>query len=79
VKCLGDREDRRTLPFRAGRSFVIAIVARWMLVAVLADVEVQMEESCSKLAVAVPVTGGVQTETSNADDDCQAQNRAGQS
>ena len=60
---------------------MIAIVVSRVLVAVMlviADVKVEMEEACGKLAVAVPVTGGVQAKTADADDHCQTQNRAGQ-
>lgn len=49
-----------------------------MTVTVLANVEVEMEEGCGKLAVAVPVAAGVQAETADADDNRQAQDRASQ-
>ncbi len=56
---------------------VSRVLVAVMLVLVIADVKVEMEEACGKLAVAVPVAGGVQAKTADADDYCQAQNRTG--
>jgi len=62
---------------------VIAIVVSRVLVAVmlvlvLADVKVEVEEACAKLAVTVPIAGGVYAETADADDHSQRKDRAGQ-
>ena len=48
------------------------------LVLVIADVEVKMEEAGAKLAVAVPVAGGVETETADTHDSRYTQDRTGQ-
>jgi hypothetical protein len=54
------------------------IVVGRMIVAVIADVEVEVEETGVELTVAVPVARRVEAETANEDDDGHAQDRAGQ-
>ena len=80
---MGDRENRRSFPVFVGGSVVIVIVMGRVIVAVtlvivIADVEVKVEEAGAKLAVAVPVLGGVETETAGTDDGDHPQDRAGQ-
>ena len=62
---------------------MIVIVVGWVIVAVIlvlviADVEVEVEEAGAKLTVAVPVAGGMETETADTDDGQHAQGWAGQ-
>jgi hypothetical protein len=66
------------LLLRVGRGFVIVIVASRMIVAMLADVEVEVEEAGVELTVAVPVARRVEAETANENDDGHAQDRSGQ-
>lgn len=62
--------------FFVSRSFVIVVC--WMFVGVLTDVEVEVEEACAELPVAVPIADGVEAETADANGNSQRQDRAGQ-
>ena len=80
---VGDRENRRSFPVFVGGSVVIVTIMGRVIVAVplvlvIADVEVKVKEAGTKLAVAVPVLGGVETETTGTDDGHHTQDRAGQ-
>ncbi len=78
MECLGDSEHRRSAPIRVGRGVAIVVVATGMVVVVVTNIEVEVEEAGAELAVPVPVAGGVKTETANADDGHQADDRSGQ-
>ncbi len=57
---------------------VSRVLVAVMLVLVIADVEVEVEEAGAQLTVAVPVAGGMETETSGTDNCHHAQDRTGQ-
>lgn len=73
---LGDCEHSCSLLLCVGRGLVI-VVGR-MMVAMLADVEVEVEETGAERAVPMPIACGVQAQTADAEDDGHAQDRAGQ-
>ena len=77
-KGLSDGEDRRTLLFCVDRSVVVVIVMGRMIVAVFSDMEVEVEETGAKRAVPMPIAGGVQAQTADADGRSQRHDRAGQ-
>ena len=82
VKSVDDRESGRALLIPVGRGVVIMMVASRMsvaamLVAVIADVEVEVEEAGAELAMPVPIAGGVEAETADEDQNNQTKGRSG--
>jgi len=75
VQGLRDCEDGGALLLRVGRGVVIMIVASWMIVVVLTDMEMEVEESCAELSVPMPVAGGVQADPADADNTGDRQSR----
>jgi hypothetical protein len=80
---VGDREDRRSFPVVFSGSVLIVIVVSRVIVTVIlvlvvAKVNVEVKESGTEFAVAVPVLGGVEAEAADADNGYDAQDRAGQ-
>lgn len=61
---------------------IIIVVSRVgvaaVLVAVLANMEVEVEETCIKLAMSVPVASGLKAETADADNGHHPQDQPGQ-
>jgi len=78
VERLDNCEDRRASLFCVDRSVIVLIVVGRMVVAMFADMEVEVEETGAERAVPMPIASGVQAETADADDNRQAQDRASQ-
>jgi hypothetical protein len=75
---VGDSQNSGSSLLALGRRIVIVVIVGRMIVAVFADVEVEVEETGAELAVAVPVASGVQAQAANAYDNYESQDRAGQ-
>jgi hypothetical protein len=70
---VGDRQNRRALPWSIGRSVVIVVVVSRvimtaMFVLVVAEMEVEVEETGAEFPVPMPVAGCVKTETTDTND-----------
>jgi len=75
---VGDCQYSGSSLLAVGRRIVIVAIVSRMIVAVLSDVEMEVEEAGAELPVPMPVAGRMQAETADEDDKCDSQGRASQ-